>query len=309
MNYYLVNLTDTYKKVIEYQCLWINKPSGRNIFHWDNILRVQKNDLIFCNIDGYIKSICIAKDICYDSEIPYKSDEWLIDGRRLDIEYVELDNPIHIQDIGEQLLNLQRKKYGAFCITKNNEYKTNAGYLFELSYGQAEYLLTFINRLVLPQIIQDELENELKRSIQEKMDSDYILRKIYQGIILPYDEYEIIDKVDSTRLKATCLVKADYCCEINDEHSTFIHTSGLHPYVECHHIIPLKAQVDFPNVELDDLFNLVALCPSCHAQIHYGNVEAKKEIFYKLYARRITEMMERNISQKDMERVFEKYYM
>jgi len=96
---------------------------------------------------------------------------------------------------------------------------------------------------------------------------------------------------------------------VNDEHSTFIHTSGLYNYVECHHIIPLKAQSDFKDIHLDDLFNLVAICPACHAQIHYGDIEAKKEIFYKLYARRINEMMERNISQKDMERVFEKYYM
>ena len=311
MNYYLVNLSDTYKHVIENKYLFVNKQ-GRNIFHWDNILRVQKDDMIFCNIDGYIKAICISKGICYDDQIE-DNNSYIKDIRKLDVDYYELDNGVHINDIGKQLLNLQRKKYGAFCKTKNNEYKTNAGYLYELSFGQAEYILSFINRELLPEDINNKLENELKRSIQEKLDSEYILRKIYQGIIRPYEEHEyenrIISDVEDARLKATCLEKANYSCEVNDEHATFIHTSGLYNYVECHHIIPLKAQSDFKDIHLDDLFNLVAICPACHAQIHYGDIEAKKEIFYKLYARRINEMMERNISQKDMERVFEKYYM
>lgn len=313
MNYYLVNLSDSYKKVMEYQCLWISKPSGRNIFHWENLLRVKKNDVIFANIGGYIKAICIAKESCYDAQIPYESNSLFQDGRRIDVDYYEIEEEIRIQDIGEQLIHLQRKKYGAFCRTKDHAYKANAGYLFELSSGQAEYLLTFINRNLLPESINEAIDVELKKVIQDRLDSEYQLRKIYQGIIKPYHDEEImsreITKEADPRLKATCLSKADYMCEVDHSHKTFTHASGLHHYVECHHIIPLKAQEDFPNIVLDDLFNLVALCPLCHAQIHYGDIEAKKDIFYKLYMCRVNEMMEKNITLKDMKRVFEKYYM
>ena len=104
MNYYLVNLTDTYKHVIENKYLFVNKQGGRNIFHWDNILRVQKDDMIFCNIDGYIKAICIAQDICYDDQIE-DNNSYIKDIRKLDVDYYELDNGVHINDIGKQLLN------------------------------------------------------------------------------------------------------------------------------------------------------------------------------------------------------------
>ena len=157
MNYYLVNLTDTYKHVIENKYLFVNKQGGRNIFHWDNILRVQKDDMIFCNIDGYIKAICIAKDICYDDQIE-DNNSYIKDIRKLDVDYYELDNGVHINDIAKELLYLQRKKYGAFCKSKNDEYKANAGYLYELSFGQAEYILTFINRDLLPNDFNNKLE-------------------------------------------------------------------------------------------------------------------------------------------------------
>lgn len=307
MNYYLVNLTDTYKKVIEEQCLFISKPSGRNIFHWDNLLRVKENDIIFANIGGYIKAICIAKESCIDST------DFINEERRIKVDYYEIEEDIKIDDIGEQLIHLQRKKYGAFCKTKDNQYKANAGYLFELSFGQAEYLFTFIERDLLPREINNEIEKESMKVIQERLDSEYQLRKIYQGIIKPYNDEELLNREVTIeadpRLKATCLLKADYMCEVDNEHPTFKHASGMHDYVECHHIIPLKAQNDFPHIILDDLFNLVALCPLCHAQIHYGDIEAKKDIFYKLYMCRVNEMMEKNITLNDMKRVFEKYYM
>ena len=104
MNYYLVNLTDTYKTVIEQQCLFISKPSGRNIFHWDNLLRVKKNDIIFANIGGYIKAICIAKESCNDSN------EFIHEERRIHIDYYEIEEDIKIDDI--DLLN--NKKF--ICI-------------------------------------------------------------------------------------------------------------------------------------------------------------------------------------------------
>ena len=54
---------------------------------------------------------------------------------------------------------------------------------------------------------------------------------------------------------------------------------------------------------------IIFLYPLCHAQIHYGDIEAKKDIFYKIYMCRVNEMMEKNITLNDMKRVFEKYYM
>ncbi|MDD7731030.1 MAG: HNH endonuclease, partial [Eubacteriales bacterium] len=41
-------------------------------------------------------------------------------------------------------------------------------------------------------------------------------------------------------------------------------------YTEPHHIVPLSASADFPNVDLDREQNVVSLCSNCHNILHYG---------------------------------------
>lgn len=110
------------------------------------------------------------------------------------------------------------------------------------------------------------------------------------------------------RLKATCLDKAGYLCEINREHITFTNTSGIHPYMECHHLIPVKAQKYFPKLKLDSMFNLVSLCPICHAQMHYGDSKAKAKVFWDIYEKRNKLFIEKGIDEKKMKEIFERFY-
>lgn len=67
---------------------------------------------------------------------------------------------------------------------------------------------------------------------------------------------------------------AHYCCEHDALHKTFTSASSGKPYMEGHHLIPLKYQGEFNN-SLDVYANIVSLCPLCHRLLHFGEYKEK----------------------------------
>lgn len=78
---------------------------------------------------------------------------------------------------------------------------------------------------------------------------------------------------------------ANWCCEIDNTHSTFLAKSNNKQYVEAHHLIPVSAQKYF-NYSIDCSSNIVSLCPNCHRLIHFANDAEKIELLQKLYKKR-----------------------
>lgn len=78
---------------------------------------------------------------------------------------------------------------------------------------------------------------------------------------------------------------SNYTCEIDDSHKTFISNSTNKPFVECHHLVPIAKQDEF-QYDLDQLENLVSLCPLCHRIIHLGRDEDKETLLKKLFDQR-----------------------
>ena len=62
---------------------------------------------------------------------------------------------------------------------------------------------------------------------------------------------------------------ADFKCEFDSAHRTFIRKRDSMPYTEPHHLIPLEYHDKF-DVSLDVEENIVSLCSTCHNQLHYG---------------------------------------
>lgn len=88
------------------------------------------------------------------------------------------------------------------------------------------------------------------------------------------------------RRKASMIIaldRANYNCEVDKKHPSFIRKSNLKNYTEAHHLIPLEFQCEF-NHSLDIPDNIVSLCSNCHNQLHYGI--NKEEILKKLYEER-----------------------
>ncbi|WP_409158933.1 HNH endonuclease [Pectobacterium sp. B2J-2] len=81
------------------------------------------------------------------------------------------------------------------------------------------------------------------------------------------------------------LEKANYQCEYESGHKTFISPITKLYFMEAHHLIPLSAQKDF-STSLDHIYNIFSLCPNCHRKIHFGSAKDKEEILERLYRSR-----------------------
>lgn len=109
------------------------------------------------------------------------------------------------------------------------------------------------------------------------------------------------------KIKTTRLDMVNYQCEVNPQHITF-KTASLPNYLEGHHMVPMSAQKNFPNIKLDCIENMVALCPTCHAQITYGTKEEKKKIFDAIVEKRINDFMSIGFTKPILKVIFDIYY-
>lgn len=73
---------------------------------------------------------------------------------------------------------------------------------------------------------------------------------------------------------------AEWKCEFNASHETFPRRIDGLPFLETHHLIPLKYANHF-DTSIDVPENIVCLCSTCHNRIHYG--KNNKEIIKYLW--------------------------
>jgi len=78
------------------------------------------------------------------------------------------------------------------------------------------------------------------------------------------------------------LIKAEYKCQLDPSHKTFISAYHGNNYVEAHHLIPLKYQDDF-KYSLDVPGNIVSLCPNCHRLMHHAPIEERNKCAQLLF--------------------------
>lgn len=105
-------------------------------------------------------------------------------------------------------------------------------------------------------------------------------------------------------IKTQTIESADYSCEIDSCHSTFIAKSTGHPYMEGHHAIPMCNQKKF-NKSLDVYANVVCLCPICHRLLHYGMDSDKEVLVKQIYISRADRLAKSGITLSESE--FEKF--
>lgn len=109
----------------------------------------------------------------------------------------------------------------------------------------------------------------------------------------------------SKKVSSNALLKARFLCEVNTEHPVFVRKNSNENYTEPHHLVPLFAQKDFPDVNLDREQNIVSLCSHCHNLLHYGaDIDG---VLYKLYMDRkdLLQLIGIEISYEDLR----KYYL
>lgn len=128
-----------------------------------------------------------------------------------------------------------------------------------------------------------------------KLNKENITEEEKQKII---NEYKIenlsIDNNDeieysSQNMKELAKQKADFMCEYNREHRTFISKSKNQQYVEAHHLIPFSERKKF-DISIDIIENMVCLCPNCHRKIHLAIDSNKIELIRPLLITKLTSL-------------------
>jgi 5-methylcytosine-specific restriction protein A len=116
---------------------------------------------------------------------------------------------------------------------------------------------------------------------------------------------EIDNKISKDRYKRDArLIKEakerdKYRCILDSKHTTFI--SKGHNYVEGHHVIPMFHQKNY-SFELDDIDNIISLCPNCHREIH--SADDKEKILTKVYNVNEKYMQANNIALEELYKMY-----
>lgn len=102
---------------------------------------------------------------------------------------------------------------------------------------------------------------------------------------------------------------AYYSCEHNPTHETFTSAKTNKPFMEAHHLVPVKFQRQIwlqYGINVDCVENIVSLCPTCHRAFHNGTNKVKKDIIGIVYSRIIPRYRSINfdISLEEIERLY-----
>ena len=76
----------------------------------------------------------------------------------------------------------------------------------------------------------------------------------------------------NSKKAAFALIDANFKCEFDPSHISFISKKTGRNYVEAHHLIPMSQQQNpaYAKVNLDVRANIVSLCPNCHRLLHHA---------------------------------------
>lgn len=291
--FFFVFQNKSYKEEKQGEYLWAPKRDrkGHKVAHWERIADVKKGDLIIHSVGRQICAISVAQNDSGTETRPKElPSNWTDVGWMVDTKYYEIERPLQVSDHIDQLLKLQPKKHGPFNIKGGGK----QGYLFSANKSIAEYIIEELIKKQESQyskeILQElrdytiNFENQLDQDLVDGVDdliNAYVDEKVpYQAQPQPKPEPKFNTKgMSYTRDKQTAikaLTRANFKCEIDNTHPSFIRKRANVEYTEPHHLIPMAKQDKF-DYSLDVLANIVSLCSNCHNQIHYG-IDSEKMI-------------------------------
>ena len=147
------------------------------------------------------------------------------------------------------------------------------------------------------------IDNQFMKKLKDITIDEYYMQVNKDGDVLQVDDVpckpSIADKTKyhtsykrNPQIGRYAIQKAGYKCEIDSTHKTFISRGSGKPYLESHHLVPMSAQSYFKN-SLDVPANMIALCSSCHNEIHYG--ENREVLIRDLYNKRKDRLLKAGI--------------
>ena len=209
------------------------------------------------------------------------------------------------------------KEYDKFNDPKFNVFLTELGITRKIK--DKYYLSFFTQKNYLKDISNLSIYNDTK-DLDQRYISDE--ENINEKFDYHYHNKEILDKLNNRkpkleehsktqyftdrRIKETVFKNNDYKCFFDKSHKTFLRINGTQ-FMEGHHIIPMRAQKDFKNINIDREENILCICPNCHRKVHLSLEEEKKQILNKIYEVKKNDLfkVKLNISFTDL---YNRYY-
>jgi 5-methylcytosine-specific restriction enzyme A len=96
------------------------------------------------------------------------------------------------------------------------------------------------------------------------------------------------------RISKVALEEANFKCEVEGSHLTFVSKSSGQQFVEAHHLVPMEYQSEF-SYSIDVPENIVALCPNCHRKIHLSVGAEQSPLIDLLFSKRLGLLKARGI--------------
>lgn len=134
MKYWWVNHNKTWKHEIEGGYIWAPKLDavGRTQYHWENMKRVKKGDILFSCYGSKIQCVGTIMREAYDDLRPGDfgdaGEAWDRDGWKVDVAFKELSAPLDHRIFWDELEPLLPEKYSPINYNKH----PREGYLFEV---------------------------------------------------------------------------------------------------------------------------------------------------------------------------------
>lgn len=207
---------------------------------------------------------------------------------------------------GYQAANIQAKYYEAASFPNDKELVSD----INLMLNNLEEIRRYIGPRSLGQVIDEMLYREEINDVkfQENILFSSPARTPIEPRHAPEKRGNSSTKeafVRDSKIAKEALVNADYKCEIDPNHLTFISPITKKNFVEAHHLIPMAFQLGY-KYSLDVPGNIISLCPNCHREIHHGSSENKKKLITSLYQKR-KELLQNFGIDKKIEEVFKMY--
>jgi predicted HNH restriction endonuclease len=303
-NYFFVFQNKSFVEESEESYLWAPKKTltGQKVSHWELMTEVEEGDYIIHSFQKQIKAISIAKSSAYTFDNPKEdAEQWMPDGWKIDTEYFIIKKPIITSDYKEAIKSLQPTKNAPF----NKLGKGNTGYLFRANKDLFDFIVNQTNSRFDTQeekrvfsdfcgigyydtepIMDEKVIQEINQNPWPLIESvDYKATPIEKPVAIQ-SSGRITYKRDPIVSKRA-LARAEFKCEISENHPSFLRRLTNQQYTEPHHLIPMSQQGEF-DYSLDVEANIVSLCSNCHNQIHYG--EGSAEMIKSLFEKRKGEL-------------------
>jgi len=311
--YFFVFQNKSFKEESKLKYLWAPQKTvkGHNVSHWNMMKNVNKGDFVIHSYKQRIVAISRAMTDCFSATRPIeKGDRWSVEGLRVEAEYFLFQDPIKTKDHRDMFMRLQPDKNAPF----DKDGSGNMGYLYSANKDLFDYVVLQTikgmkdqEKKKLEEFLTDEkpgIKSDIEQQLDEKMNEEVeivleFIPEVRKYVAEPKSKPEPIiiqgkKAYPRDRFAASnALMRAEFKCEIDPNHLSFLRKSNKKNYTEPHHLIPMSAQESFGN-SLDTEANIVSLCSNCHNQIHYGI--GSDSLLKKLYSSRKDDLEKTGIS-------------